>query len=64
MSTANRSARMGLVLLALTSSGVLLLVFDIALGTLAGVLAFAATLTVLIALWGVPPLGKRREPRT
>ena len=61
--TANRTATVGLVLMGLTVSGVLLLVFDVALGTRAGLVAFGVTLAVLIALWAGPPLttGRRRS---
>ena len=47
----------------LTVSGVLLLVFDVALGTTAGLVAFGVTLAVLVALWAGPPLATRRRRR-
>ncbi len=51
----NRFAMSGLALLALTLSGVVLLVVDIVVGTTAGWVAGAALLLVLTALWAVLP---------
>jgi hypothetical protein len=56
------SARVGLGLLALTSSGVLFLVFDVIVGTSAGLVVLALTLVVFATLWvGVPTLASRRH---
>ena len=56
------SARVGLGLLALTSSGVLFLVFDVIVGTSAGLVVLAVTLVVFATLWvGVPTLASRRH---
>ncbi|WP_426244839.1 DUF6328 family protein [Nocardioides sp. LHG3406-4] len=58
---ANRCARVGLALLALTSSGVLFLVFDVALGTAPGLVALGVALTFFAVCWAVVPLvGERR----
>jgi hypothetical protein len=56
VAAANRTARIGLLLLAFTSSGVLFLVFDVVVGTLAAVGAFGAALTFFVLLWGLVPL--------
>jgi hypothetical protein len=52
-------ARAGLALLAVVSSGVVLLVFDVVIGTTAGIVAGACVLTVFVALWLVTPLFAR-----
>ncbi len=53
--TANRVARAGLVLVALTTCGVMFLVFDLAIGRAAGVTASLISLLAYLALWvGVP----------
>jgi hypothetical protein len=60
---ANQCARLGLVMTALTSSAVLLLVFDVVSGTGVGLTAFAVSLVCFILLWGVAPtLSGRRPP--
>ena len=51
----NRFAMAGLALLALTISGVVLLVVDVVVGGVAGWLAGGAILLVLIVLWAVVP---------
>jgi hypothetical protein len=51
----NRFAMAGLALLALTISGVVLLVVDVVVGTRAGWLAGGAILLVLTVLWAVVP---------
>lgn len=51
----NRFAMAGLALLALTISGVVLLVVDVVVGGTAGWLAGGAILLVLTALWAVVP---------
>jgi hypothetical protein len=58
---ANRCARVGLVLLALTSSGVLLLVFDVVLGRAAGLAAFGVAAAFFAGLWVAVPLLRERE---
>lgn len=54
--SANCSARAGLALLALTSAGVLFLVFDVTVGTVPAVAALAAALGFFATLWVVVPL--------
>ena len=51
----NRFAMSGLALLALTVSGVVLLVVDVVVGTTAGWVASGALLLVLTVLWAVLP---------
>jgi len=53
--SANKFAMAGLALLALTISGVVLLVVDVVVGTRAGWLAGGAILLVLTVLWVVVP---------
>lgn len=60
---ANRAARAGLVMMALTISGVLFLVFDVVVGTTAGAVAFATALAFLVLLWGGTPLLSRHRER-
>ncbi len=60
VSAANASALAGLALLALVSSGVVLLVFDIVVGTSAGYLASALVLALFVAVWLATPLLARR----
>lgn len=57
---ANRCARIGLALLALTSSGVLLLVFDVALGRTPAIAAFATAASFFAVLWVAVPLLRER----
>ncbi|MDQ4097655.1 MAG: DUF6328 family protein [Actinomycetota bacterium] len=52
---ANHSARAGLLMLALTSSGALLLVFDVVVNRTAAVVASVLSGLFFIALWIVPP---------
>jgi hypothetical protein len=54
--TANKIARIGLVLAALSMCGVVFLAFDLAAGTAAGVVAAVAALVGYIGLWLVVPL--------
>ncbi len=56
VSAGNRTARIGLVLLAVTSAGVIALVFDVVLATTSAAVAFAVTLTFFTTLWAVTPL--------
>ena len=61
VAAANMTARVGLAGLSLVSAGVVLLVFDLVLGTTAGVIASIAVVTVFGGLWlGVPLLARRR----
>jgi hypothetical protein len=61
VAAANLTARIGLAGLSLVSAGVVLLVFDIVVGTTAGLIAAVAVLIVFSGLWlGVPLLAKRR----
>ncbi|UDY23637.1 DUF6328 family protein [Nocardioides sp. Kera G14] len=60
---ANQCARAGLVLTAVTSAGVLFLVFDVVVGTTAGVTAFAGALAFFALLWGGSPLLSNRWHR-
>ena len=59
VSAANFAARAALVMLALDSAGVVLLVFDVVVGQLPAVVAAAAVLVFLFALWGGVPLVER-----
>jgi hypothetical protein len=52
---ANQCARIGLVLLALTSSGVVFLVFDVSLGFGPALIALVTTLAVFVVLWAALP---------
>jgi hypothetical protein len=54
--TANKIARVGLVLAALSMCGVVFLAFDLAAGTAAGVAASAVAFVGYVALWLVVPL--------
>ncbi|CUR56206.1 Membrane protein [metagenome] len=58
---ANQCARIGLVLLAITSSGVLFLVFDVSLGGLPATVALVTALSAFVVLWGALPWWTRRE---
>lgn len=60
--SAHTSARAGLVMLALTSSGVLFLVFDIVVGTVAGAVAFVLALAFFAIAWlAIPTVEGRRD---
>lgn len=52
---ANRSARAGLVMLVLTSAGMMYLVFDVVLGLVAGLVVAGVVVVVFVLLWGVVP---------
>jgi len=54
--SANQCARAGLAMTAVTTSGVLALVFDIVVGDLAGLVAFVASLLCFVLLWAGSPL--------
>lgn len=60
---ANRCARAGLAMMALTVSGVLFLVFDVVLDGTAGAVAFAGSLGFLALLWAGTPLLSPKGPR-
>ena len=53
---ANQCARAGLVLMSVTISGVLFLVFDVVAGDTAGVIAFVVSLGFFAVLWAGTPL--------
>lgn len=59
VSAANVSARAGMGLLSVVSSGVVLLVFDVVVGTTAGIVASALVLALFVGLWLVTPLFAR-----
>jgi MFS family permease len=61
VSAANVSARAGLALLAVVSSAVVLLVFDVVVGTTAGYVASALVLALFAGLWLATPLLVRRR---
>jgi hypothetical protein len=56
---ANSCARAGLVMMALTISGTLFLVFDVVLGGLAGPLAMMGGVLFFAVLWGSPAVSRR-----
>jgi hypothetical protein len=57
---ANACARAGLAFLAVVSSGVVLFVFDVVLGTTPGYIASALVLALFAGLWLVTPLLARK----
>ncbi len=57
---ANTCARAGLVLLAIVSSGVVLFVFDVVLGTTAGLVASALVFALFLGVWLGTPLFARK----
>lgn len=61
---ANQCARIGLVMTALTSSGVLFLVFDVVAGTWPGIAALAVAVLFFGLLWGLVPTTSGRTPPT
>jgi hypothetical protein len=64
VAAANVVARAALVMLALDSAAVVLLVFDVVVGRGPALIAAAAVLAFLMALWGVVPLVERSAGRT
>jgi len=63
VTNANRAARAGLVFLALTTSGVVWLVFDLVTDSLTASIAGSLSLLFFATLWaGVPLVGHRGEP--
>jgi len=62
---ADVTAKLGLVLLAITTSGVILLVFDVVISRGAAIVAATITLGCLVVLWaGTPLLAQRGRVRT
>lgn len=59
--TANTTARIGLLLLALTSAGVLYLVFDVTVGTVPALVALVGSLQFFATLWLVLPIVRRND---
>ena len=59
--TAHQTSRIGLGLLALTSAGVLYLVFDVTVGRTPALVALTAALAFFVSLWVVLPLTRREE---
>jgi Family of unknown function (DUF6328) len=57
--TANRVARVGLVLVALTTCGVVFLTFDLAIGRTGGIVASIVAFVGYLLLWGAVPLRAR-----
>ncbi|MFL6089675.1 MAG: DUF6328 family protein [Aeromicrobium sp.] len=63
VAAADITAKIGLFMLALTTSAVILLVFDVVLSWRAALMAAPTTFVGLIALWGVTPWLARRNGR-
>ncbi|WP_007514364.1 MULTISPECIES: DUF6328 family protein [Pseudofrankia] len=61
---ANAMAQAGLALLALAVAGVVTLIFDVVIGSLAGIIAGALTFLVLVLLWAVIPGIIRKQADT
>lgn len=59
---ANVTARLGLMMMALTSAGVLFLVFDVVVGLAAAVVAMVVALACFAGLWVVVPWWSHRPP--
>jgi hypothetical protein len=60
VAAADKTAKIGLLLLAVTTSGVILLVFDVVLSWSAALIAASVTFVSLVALWaGTPWLATR-----
>lgn len=57
--TANQMARVGLGFVALTTTGVAFIVFDIVVGVTGGVIAAVGALTVFLSLWLAIPVWRR-----
>jgi len=58
---AHRLAQVGILLLALSIIGVVLLIFGVVLGSAAGILAAGGAAVVLLGLWVVLPLAIREQ---
>jgi thiosulfate reductase cytochrome b subunit len=63
VASANRAARAGLLSLALTTSGVVWLVFDLVAGRVPADVAGALSLLFFVLLWAVYPLAHRDDRR-
>ncbi|WP_225753610.1 DUF6328 family protein [Actinotalea sp. Marseille-Q4924] len=63
VTAADRLMRVGLVFLALTVSGVVLLVFDVVVDLPFAIAAAGAILTLLVLAWFVLPIAMGRRPR-
>jgi hypothetical protein len=61
---ANQCARAGLVLMAVTTSGTIFLVFDVVEGTTTALVAFVLALAYFGSLWGLVPLLSHRRARS
>lgn len=59
ITASNRSAKLGLTALAITTSGVVWLVFDVVTGRLSASIAGGLALAVFLALWAGVPLLRR-----
>ena len=59
VATANRVARAGLVLVALTTCGVVFLTFDLAIGRTGGIVASIVAVLGYLVLWVAIPLRAR-----
>jgi len=57
----NNSARQGLVALALTTAGVVWLVFDVVIGRPASYIAAGVAIALFAVLWGVLPILRHRR---
>lgn len=57
----NRFARSGLLVLAFAVTTVIYLIFDVVLGTTAGIVAFAALFTLFLTCWVLLPLWSARD---
>lgn len=62
--SAHTAARAGLAMLALTSAGVLGLVFDVTVGTVPALVAFVVALLFFATVWLVLPAARREERLT
>lgn len=62
VAAANHSARAGLAFLALTTSGVVWLVFSVVIDRMAGSIAMGAALLFFVCLWvGIPLIARNRD---
>ena len=61
MDVAHRLAQIGMFLLALAMVGVVLLIFDVVLGSTQGIVAAGIVAAVLVGLWVVLPLAIREQ---
>ncbi|MHA7134224.1 DUF6328 family protein [Oerskovia turbata] len=63
VTSADRLARVGLVVLALVVAGTVLLIFDVVVGLTAGVIAAVGALVLFVLLWVALPLALVRRAR-